>query len=223
MSLTIRFDTTALTKAAERLATLDTQTLRQMREAAVEQVSTATHKTAKDEALRQLNLPPGYVNDAIARQKGPRQPLLTRDTVVSEVRGTTLPRFIGARINTVPVNWSNERIADLPRKFGRWPGWTRRKGDAMRGIPEGQKAAGFTVDVNRKGDKTINGVFTLPLKTAGGFGVFRPGPTKNKPVHLYGPSPFQVFRRHINDNRDQIMTDLEASFLQHLDAKLRTL
>ena len=36
MSLTIRFDTTALTKAAERLATLDTQTLRQMREAAVE-------------------------------------------------------------------------------------------------------------------------------------------------------------------------------------------
>ena len=127
------------------------------------------------------------------------------------------------KVENIWDTWSNERIEGMGKKFGPWPGWTRRTGDAMRGIPEGQKAAGFTVDVNRKGDKTIQGVFTLPLKTAGGFGVFRPGPTKNKPVHLYGPSPFQVFRRHINDNRDQIMADLEASFLQHLDAKLRTL
>lgn len=94
----------------------------------------------------------------------------------------------------------------------------RAKGDALRRIAPGRKAAGISVKVGR-GRKTLRGAFLLPLragKVAGGngLGVFmrdgRAGPSEGPAglnatlgkyrwrgniKHLYGPSPDQLFRR----------------------------
>lgn len=73
------------------------------------------------------------------------------------------------------------------------------KGDALRGIARGRKQAGVSVKVGKgSGTKKLRGAFLVPLragKVAGGngFGVFiRVG---SEIIHLYGPSPAQLYSR----------------------------
>jgi hypothetical protein len=236
MTITIKFDTTDLSDVVDKLQVLDSQTLREMRESTVEVVSLSVRNAAVAQTVKELNVTQEYVESRLERRPGKREVLLTRDLVVSEVRGTTLQRFgSGVRQETKPTNWSNTDIMQLTRKFGFTGGtivgpraqlpngvysriWTKRIGDKSRGIPENEKAAGVSVDVNRKGMKRIGTAFTMPLRNGNGIGVFQRKGGNVK--HLYGPSVYQVFRRYAQEKEADIMAELQDTFLLKLDGQL---
>ena len=212
----ISFDTSELVEQADSIAMLDSTTLAEMRLDAVNVVSLTVREKSIDQTHAELNLSRDYIEARIARAEA--KGATARARITSEVRGATLQRF-GAQQEVAPVNWSNSRIEALGHKFGKWPGWTYRKGDASRGIDEDKKAAGFTVDVNRKGAKTITSAFTMPLKNSNGTGVFRREGGEVK--HLYGPSVYQVFRRYITTNEQAIADTLRDEFVGRLDTKIQ--
>lgn len=212
----ISFDTSELVEQVDRITMLDSATLAEMRLDAVNVVSLTVREKSIDQTHAELNLTRDYIEARIARAEA--KGTTARARITSEVRGTTLQRF-GAQQDITPVNWSNSRIEALGHKFGKWPGWTRRTGDASRGIDEDDKAAGISVDVNRKGAKTITSAFTMPLKNGNGEGVFRREGGKLK--HLYGPSVYQVFRRYISTNEQSIADTLRDEFIGRLDTKLQ--
>lgn len=212
----ISFDTSELVEQVDRIAMLDSTTLAEMRLDAVNVVSLTVREKSIDQTHAELNLSRDYIEARIARAEA--KGATARARITSEVQGATLQRF-GAQQEVAPVNWSNSRIEALGHKFGKWPGWTRRTGDASRGIGEGDKAAGVSVDVNRKGAKTITSAFTMPLKNGNGVGVFRREGGKVK--HLYGPSVYQVFRRYIKTNEQAIADTLRDEFVGRLDTKIQ--
>ena len=215
----ISFDTSELVEQVDLIAMLDNTTLAEMRLDAVNVVSLTVRKKSIDQTHAELNLSRDYIEARIARAEA--KGATARALVTSKVRGATLQRFTGAAQETKPVNWSNSRIEALGHEFGKWPGWTYRKGDASRGIAEDKKAAGFTVDVNRKGAKTITSAFTLPLKNNNGFGVFQRPKGGGDAKHLYGPSVYQVFRRYITTNEQAIADTLRDEFVGRLDTKIQ--
>lgn len=214
----ISFDTIELVEQVDRIAMLDNTTLAEMRLDAVNVVSLTVRKKSIDQTYAELNLSRDYIESRIARAEA--KGATARALVTSKVRGATLQRF-GAQQDVAPVNWSNSRIEALGHKFGKWPGWTYRKGDASRGIDEDDKAAGVSVDVNRKGAKTITSAFTLPLKNNNGFGVFQRPKGGGDAKHLYGPSVYQVFRRYITTNEQAIADTLRDEFVGRLDTKIQ--
>lgn len=133
----ISFDTSELVEQADRITMLDDTTLAEMRLDAVNVVSLTVRKKSIDQTHAELNLSRDYIEARIARAEA--KGATARARITSEVRGATLQRF-GAQQEVAPVNWSNSRIAALGHKFGKWPGWTYRKGDASRGIDEDDKA-----------------------------------------------------------------------------------
>lgn len=211
----ITLDTSALTDQADNLGQLDAATLATMRRDTVNVVSLMVRDKSITQTVADLNLTRDYVEGRIARDEAKGGAALA--LVRSEVRGTTLQRF-GAQQATKKVSWSNRRIEEMGHEFGKWPGWTYRRGDASRSIEEDQKAAGISVDVNRKGEKTIRTAFTMPLNNGNGFGVFRRELGQVK--HLYGPSVYQTFRRYISTNEQAISNSLQDEFMQRLDEQL---
>jgi hypothetical protein len=238
----ISFDTTELDAAAERLKVLDTQTLREIRESTIDVVALSVRKAAVAETVKQLNVTQDYVETRIDRKKGKREVTRTSESLVSEVRGATLQRFIGSGLKHKPVKYDNSLILKITKKAGFRDGkaigpkrklpngvvskiWTERRGDKRRDIPAEMKSGGYEVDVNRKGAKTIATAFILPLlqgKQDGGngWGVFQRPKGGGKPVHLYGPSVYQVFRRYAQEKQQDIIAEMQDTFLGKLDAQL---
>lgn len=142
-------------------------------------------------------------------------------------RGTTLASY-GAKVETTAVNWSNSKIAKLGLPFGPWPKeWTRRDGDKRRGIPAGQKYAGFSASVKR-------GVTTL-FPTANTYATIIPVKGRLLPVHInrnvtrgkgrlgsavYGPSVLQLFRHNLGVLAARALTELDDRFAADLNAEV---
>lgn len=86
----------------------------------------------------------------------------------------------------------------------------RSKGDKLRGIPPGLKAAGVTVQVTRAAAKPIPHGFLMPLSGGNGIGVFTRG-ANGKVTHRYGPSVYQLFRATLDVVTPEIADDLEET------------
>lgn len=154
------------------------------------------------------------------------------------VRGINLPRsYVDARMEveratTTPhaeiVAWGPDR----PNRagltiLGRYdPVVTTRaakhaKGDPSRGVPAGRRADGVSVRVT--GRKTITGAFTMKLKQGASsgtkIGVFirRSG----KARHLYGVSPYSLFRFQESAQYEAISDELELRAGDEIDSMLR--
>ena len=94
------------------------------------------------------------------------------------------------------------------------------RGDAKRGVPAGMRASGVQVTVRRGAPTTLNSAFTMTLRrgTVAGdnTGVFiRDG---EKVRHLYGVSPYSLFRFQINAQQQQMDAELQREVLTALDA-----
>lgn len=213
----ISFDASTLEGFDAKLAALDGTALREVGTAAANVVSLTVRGKAIDQTLAELNLTRDYIETRLARTEAKGNSATAR--VTSQVQGATLQRF-GASQSTKPVRWTNARIEAMGHKFGKWPGWTRRTGDEARNIDVDEKAAGVSVDVNRKGDKTIRTAFTMPLKNGNGIGVFK-SQTGGRLKPLYGPSVYQVFRRYITTNETAIGDDLRDEYVRRLDLKIQ--
>jgi len=232
----ISFDTSELVEQADRIAMLDSTTLAEMRLDAVNVVSLTVREKSIAQTHAELNLSRDYIETRIARAEA--KGATARARITSEVRGATLQRFTGARQAVQPVKYTNSEILAKLGKSSFVNGaligprtvlpngvasrvWTERRGDPSRGIEADKKAAGFTVDVNRKGAKTIRTAFTIPLKNNNGLGVFQRPAGGGDAKHLYGPSVYQVFRRYIKTNEQAIADTLRDEFVGRLDTKIQ--
>ena len=227
LRLDIGFDTTDLLALAEDLARFDPTELGELAHRVVNVVSLNVRKRAIDQTLKELNLTRDYVEGKIAREEA--QPGgAARALIKSQVRGTTLQQFgAGPRTLKQPVNWTNDQILAMGKKFGRWPGWTRRTGDQFgnRNIPPNYKSRGIAVQIKRAGGEgVIDRGFVMPLRRGqeaggNGYGVFardKSGVIK----HRYGPSVYQTFRRYITDNSTPINDELLADFNTQLGTQI---
>lgn len=95
----------------------------------------------------------------------------------------------------------------------------RAKGDPKRGVAAGYKAAGVSVMVTRGARKAIPGAFTMTLRrgTVAGdsVGVFTRRGGKVK--HLYGVSPYSLFRFQIEKGEGELGAELEREALAAID------
>lgn len=92
-----------------------------------------------------------------------------------------------------------------------------RRGDAARGISSGRKAAGVAVEIKKGAATAQPKWFTMRLRegaSAGAnTGVFVR--TSNGLKHIYGPSPYSLFRYQINANTDALTEDLRRTAAAH--------
>lgn len=224
----ISIDTSDLIDQVKVLEKIDADALTQARVDTVNIVTLMVREKAIKQTHAELNLSMDYIESRLQRDEARG---VARARVVAPWQGATLQRF-GISQTTQKVKFTN---ADILRLTGaasfddgfvkgpktRLPGgkmsdvWSERTGDKSRNIAANQKAAGIAVDVNRKGQKTIQGSFTMPLQNDNGLGVFVRKNGKIK--HRYGPSVYQVFRRYINTNEKEIMQTMQDEFMVRLD------
>lgn len=107
----------------------------------------------------------------------------------------------------------------------------RRAGGTLRAGPRaGRRNAGTDVTIKRGSPAFEPQWFVLPLRAGGvaggnGFGVFvrddslapsglRPGKAGKR--HIYGPSPYALFKEQIRQQQDDIGADLRRTALQQM-------
>lgn len=95
-----------------------------------------------------------------------------------------------------PVNWSNSRITGMGKKFGKWPGWTRRTGNTPIGIPVDRKADGRSASIKRGARAPFKHAFALAGKadTDGNLLMFTRKSGSSKTRTLLGPAVYQLFK-----------------------------
>lgn len=90
---------------------------------------------------------------------------------------------------------------------------SQARGDASRGIPPGSKAAGVYVQIKRSAATFQPNWFTMRLRAGAqpgtNVGVFvRTGRGRGDVKHLYGPSPYSLFRFQLGEQLESIASDL---------------
>lgn len=207
------FDVSKLDDLVNRMGLLSGEDLVRLQVDTVNRIATEQDNLAKDFVTNEVNLPRAYVEENIQLRQAQAPRAVA--SVVAPYRNVTLGRF-DATQHAKPVIWSNARIEGMGKEFSDWPGWTRRTGDALRGIDADYKAAGVDVTVKRGRAKDMNSAFMLPLRNGGGrMGVFVHNGGRLK--HLYGPAVYQLYRNYLNSNEESIIGDMQDAFVSGLD------
>jgi hypothetical protein len=89
------------------------------------------------------------------------------------------------------------------------PASARAKGDPSRGVPAGQRASAVQVTVRKGTPREIPRAFTMRLKNSGKTGVFIR--EKDRVKHLYGVSPYSLFRFQVSVGLDDLGRDLTTT------------
>lgn len=222
----ITITATDVEKVAQSLTKLTGESIGTASIKAVNQVAERAFDTARTMMIQNINLTEGYITSQmnVRLASDPRDPKATITANRRGVRGTTLSSY-GAAIALADVNWKNEEIIARGHKFGRWPGWTERKGDPSRGIQANMKAAGFTVSVKRgearRFQRSASGNHYSFLIPIGGrlMPVTRQKGARGKGAMkvLRGPSPWQLFRSVIPSLNPLVYEDLTTELMLQVD------
>ncbi|MDP2262677.1 MAG: phage tail protein [Hydrogenophaga sp.] len=225
-AFTVEVDVSKLDRLADRLGDLSGEALGEMSMRVVNEVVDETYDLALPRMLSRINLTEPYVRERMTVNKATSPDLPKASIVASGDRRlmTTLARYDGQQA-VKPVNWSNDRIAGMGKKFAPWPGWTKRTGDDRRGIAANMKGAGATVEVVRGRRKPIEDAFFMPLRNGNGMGIFRrTGKGDRDYKHTYGPSVYQLFaytaKAIINDVADNLENRVATEAERLLENKL---
>lgn len=114
---------------------------------------------------------------------------------------------------------------------GRMAQWIPRKGDPLRGIAAGSKAAGISAHVKTSGGrKDFRHVFTQPVRSgkamAGRWGSFVHPKGGGKARAIYGPSEYQAAKGVWRDMEKELTDSLEAEVItettNEIDKALKT-
>lgn len=88
----------------------------------------------------------------------------------------------------------------------------RAKGDPARGIAPGSKQAGVRAGIRRSAPVERDKWFTMRLRAGGGpganTGVFVRATGRSTPKHIYGLSPYSLFRHQIGLRATEVEVDL---------------
>lgn len=208
----VTVDTLALDRMGERLANLDGGVFTEVATEAVNQVAQRTYDLARDSITKGVNLSEAYVTSRMELQlaKASNRP---RAAIIA--RGS-------ARKDYTVLGHYGEKQLTAPAK--------NAKGDAIRGIPPGQKAAGISVEVTPGSRKTVrpgkNDTFTLirggklVLDSEGNPLIVRRIGSRKKLKALYGPSVYQVFRTATNYILNDVEIDLSETVASQAEAAL---
>lgn len=138
-----------------------------------------------------INLTQPYVQRKMTKRAATEQK--PEAAITAEGTATALSHYDKQQAH-VPVNWSNAKITGMGKKFGKWPGWTQRRGGLE--IPVDRKAAGQSVAVRSGGRADFKSAFSVPGKkdNEGNFLMFSRNPATDKLRVLYGPAVYQLFK-----------------------------
>ncbi len=225
MGFGILIDATAVQRLAARLGDINAEALGQVSRQAVNDTADAIYELARPRMIAGINLTDEYVKSKMevrhASASGRAQAVILAKG--SKPYQTQLRNY-GALQKTQDVNWSNERIAAAGHPFGKWPGWTKRKGDKARGIPVDQKQAGISVEVTRGTRQMIEHGFLVQLNNGNGMGVAtRSKGAKGEGAYKvrYGPSVYQLFRHTaaglLDEAGDQLEDNLVTYATQYME------
>jgi hypothetical protein len=139
------------------------------------------------------------------------------------------PAYVRSKTDVVlaerPVNPRSEiRVRGDLTILGRFPlqqltqpARTRAKGDPARGIPAGQKQAGVKATIRRSAPAAREKWFTMRLRAGAGpganVGVFVRQTGSDRPKHIYGPSPYSLFRFQVESRIGSVEDDLQRTAL----------
>ncbi|HRQ59780.1 MAG TPA: phage tail protein [Azoarcus taiwanensis] len=171
---------------------------------AVNQVVAKVATQSRRDIGAQINLPQSYIREQMTVSKaGYDRPVAS---IRMRMRAVRLARFAAKQL-TVQAKHRNVR---------------KLKGDAMRGIAAGRKAAGTSVSIVRGARTKRKAGFLVPLRAGqaqgDNLGVFvRTGKGPKDIEHKYGPSPDQLFRRWAEEQTP----DIQQMLLEAYDSQLR--
>lgn len=218
----VEFDISRVERLADQLSGLNVEEFGRAALTVVNQVIDETYELARPRMIRTINLTDSYVRERMQVQHATDPNNVRGAIVASGARAdmTTLARY-DSRQTLRDVNWSNERIATLGKQFGPWPGWTKRTGDARRGVAPNLKVQGMSVEVTRGSRKPIENAFYMPLRNGNGMGVFtREGDGKKDYKHRYGPSVYQMFAGVARGLVDEVGDSLETQLANEAERLL---
>lgn len=186
------------------------------------------YETARGRMVKGVNLTEAYIESKMAVEHATPERGLQASIVAfgGGAFQTPLGRYFHSQ-GQADTRWTNSDV--LAHGGGTdtaWPGWTWRKGDARRGIPAGQKAAGVAVEVRRGQIKTLPHGFTMPLRRGNesggnGMGVFTRDKRGDLVRHRYGPAVYQLFRAAAGDIVDDVSRGLEQRVVDVAEAALQ--
>lgn len=202
MSLRVRFDLRRAVDLADVLQQITGKRIGVEAVEAVNEVTTRFEQRAVDEGLRDINLTAAYYRSKtdVALASNPLKP---RAEILARGDLTVMGRFQG-------TYWypSNNRVV-------------RRAG-----LVKGRRSAGAVLAVRRSVTQNEPQVFLMKLRGQGGLaGAFirddsiapknrRDGKAGKR--HLYGPSPYQLFRRSVTVGAAELQRDLESTAVRRI-------
>lgn len=206
-----------------RLSGLSGEDFGRMAMQVVNRVADETYDLSVRRLLNGINLTEEYVQERIIveKAKNPDNVKATITGLAHKKYMTMLARYDG-RQQIRDVNWKNEQIQAMGKRFGRWPGWVQRKGDVKRNIPANYKSAGTTAEVRRGNVTPFKHTFFMPLRNGNGMGIFeRTGDGKKDYRHLYGPSVYQLFAFTASNIIDEVADNLETQLADEAERLLQ--
>lgn len=223
----IKLDLSQVDAFAQTLANLQPDELAPLLIGKLNEVAGNAYKLSRFTITNSVNLTDNYVGRRIELVEASEGRGLKAEIVASGDRKlmTNLSHY-GAMQGTQPVEWSNERIRGMGKKFAPWPGWEMRRGDEARGISVGSKLGKMSAEVTRGSRKSIGRKFTIPGKEdrEGNLLVFEatgaPGRGKRDRNRirprggvraLYGPSVYQLFRTAATRISDDVGVELQQA------------
>lgn len=203
----VDIDVASVSALADRLSTLDADSLGGAALRAVNAIADETYDLARPRMIDKINLSDAYVQKRM-RVEHATDPNKASATIIasgSRPDMTILARY-GARQLTQPVKHPS-----------------RSRGDQLysRNMAPGQKSGGISVEVTRSSRKTIANGFFMPLKNGNGVGLFtREGPGKKNYKHRYGPSVYQLFRVTADSMLGEVGDNLQTRLLSEVDREI---
>lgn len=217
MSIELKVELTSLARMGELIARFDGEQLQELATGVVNDVADRTYELARSRMNQGTNLTDAYMRDRMTftRAQVERSP---RASILADGDVTSLSHYKPQQLTKAAK-----------------PG---AKGDPARGVPAGQKVAGYTVEVTRGARKQVrpdtNRIVTLPrpgtgqliLDTEGNPLLFKRiagAKTRNgkdKFERLLGPAVYQLFKKQTGLIVDEVLDDLETTMAQRADELL---
>lgn len=175
----------------------------------VNDVGSQTYALSRIDMQRNINIRDSYIDRKLKLKKATSgDPKLV---ITGEADEANISHYGGIQKFKL-VNWTNAKITAMGHSFGKWPGWTYRKGNKALGIDEDTKADGKSFSVRRGSRKELPKTFSIPGKTDldGNLLAFRRN-DDGKVQSVLGPAVYQLFRRSIDNLEDDIYDRLEKA------------
>lgn len=155
--------------------------------------------------------------DLLAR-KGENEGINLSDAYIAEKTRVTLAAN-GVPSASIVTRGDLTPMGRFPHSQMWKPAKGKAKGDPKRGIPAGSKAAGVRVDIAKGRPQYSPSLFTMTLREGARAGT-RVGvfvrTSAGRLKHLYGPSPYSLFRYQVERRRDDLLDDLENTGLERM-------